>query len=119
MAGPVGRGKKSKKKNLRDIDGSEYEVDFMFDTVDVSKILFLRNAKSDSEAIYAMFKDRWRKLRAGSPNEDIENPVINVFVSEEEKGADSQALIDLLLAASANEIVEPADAQEVEPVKAH
>ncbi len=77
--------------------GAQYEVDFIFDTFPADKVVFLRNADSDQEAIHRLILDRWAQLREGSPNIDIPDPVIRIYISGKQKGPDVQGLMDLLL----------------------
>ena len=82
--------------------GSSYEADFLFDTVPIERIIFLRDEKSDVEAIHELIYDRWKELREGSPNQNHPNPMIQIFVADKTEGQDVQALIDLLLLAGSS-----------------
>jgi len=80
--------------------GAQYEVDFIFDTFPANRIVFLRTADSDQEAIHRLILDRWAELREGSPNMNLPDPVIRIYVSTKQKGKDVQGLMDLLLTAA-------------------
>ncbi len=77
--------------------GAQYEVDFIFDTFPADRVVFLRTTDSDQEAIHRLIMDRWAQLRESSPNRDIPDPVIRIYVSGKQKGPDVQGLMDLLL----------------------
>ena len=81
-------------------EGSQYEVNFLFDTYPANRIVFLQNADSDRDAIHHMILDCWRELLQGSPNTNIPDPVVRIYVSDKQKGKDVQGLIDLLLTAA-------------------
>ena len=77
--------------------GSSYEVDYLFDTFPIQKIVFLRDEESDVTAIHELINDRWKEIREGSPNLNLPEPEILLFVADKKDGQDVQALIDLLL----------------------
>jgi hypothetical protein len=80
--------------------GCHYEVDFIFDTFPIGRIVFLRDDKTDQAAVQALLKERYRELRAGSPNENVTAPVLSVYVCRDQDGNDVQALTDILLLAA-------------------
>ena len=81
-------------------EGCKYEVDYIMDSFPIDHIVFLMQGKSDSEAITELLYERWAELKVGSPNESLKNPILQLYISSDEKGDDVQALMDLLLTIS-------------------
>jgi hypothetical protein len=80
--------------------GSQYEVDFLFDTFSVYRIVFLIRKNSDKEAIHRMILNSWAAMREGSPNMSIKDPVIRIYVNNKQNAPEVQGLMDLLLTAA-------------------
>lgn len=81
--------------------GCEYEIDFLFDTVPINRILFLVDNDTDQQFIYQTILQRWEFLRVNSPNLHIIDPVAKIFIcNPEEDQSDVQKMMDLLIDAS-------------------
>ncbi len=80
--------------------GCEYEIDFLFDTFPINRIVFLVDNESNRELICEVILARWQYIRVSSPNLSIQNPEATVFVcTPEEDQDDVQTLTDLLIEA--------------------
>jgi hypothetical protein len=76
--------------------GCEYEVDFLFDYVPASKLVFL--VDSDGFALTEkLINERWENQHPDSPNLTAPNPEIQVYVSSQENNKDIQGIMDVLL----------------------
>lgn len=76
--------------------GCEYEVDFLFDQVPVSKIVFLINPNG-FELTKKLILKRWAMLHPGSPNLNIPKLELQVYVSSKENNKDIQGIMDVLM----------------------
>lgn len=76
--------------------GCEYEVDFLFDQVPVSKIVFLINPNG-FELTEKLILERWAMQHPGSPNLNIPKPELQVYVSSKENNKDIQGIMDVLM----------------------
>ena len=66
--------------------GCEYEIDFLFDTFPINRILFLVDNDTDRNFISQTILDRWDYLRVNSPNLSITEPVAKIFICHPESG---------------------------------
>lgn len=76
--------------------GCEYEVDFLFDVVPVERIIFIVD-DACLEAVQTLFNDKWRELRAVSPNLQNPAPRITLYKTEKANSKEIQNLLDILL----------------------
>lgn len=77
--------------------GCEYEVDFLFDNIEIDRIVFLLDGESDREAVEQLILERWEYLSVGSPNFHEADHVAQIYASEQQEKSDMQALIDVLI----------------------
>lgn len=80
--------------------GCVYEVDFLFDTVPVDRVVFLVDGQTDAKLIRQFILNRWEYLRPTSPNMEVEAPEIRVFLCTEQNERDVQGILDHLIAAA-------------------
>ena len=76
--------------------GCAYEVDFLFDTVPVGKVVFLIQPET-VELVTRLIEERWEYLKVNSPNLKLQNPVVTIYVANTENSKDIQSIQDLLL----------------------
>ena len=79
--------------------GCEYEVDFLFDNVTLSRIVFVANDKS-VDAVKKLIKERWEKLLNSSPNLNNKSPKALLYIASSENEKEIQGIIDILLLTS-------------------
>ena len=80
--------------------GCEYEVDFIFDAIEVDRIVFLVDKKSDLEAVRQLLVDRWEHLKVESPNLSKPDPTATIYLSVDQRAKDVSGLLNLMLQAS-------------------
>ena len=76
--------------------GSPWEVGYLFDTLPVQRIVFVRHA-SDAAAIEAMLLRTWRTMWNASPNVALTDPTIQVVELRDDDSVGARALMDRLL----------------------
>lgn len=77
--------------------GCQREVDFLFDTVPLQRLLFLVDAATDDTTVCAMLLERWAALQDGSPNLRLRAPAIQLYVLRDSDERDMQAILDRLI----------------------
>ena len=80
--------------------GCAYEVDFLFDTVPVDRVVFLVDGQTDAHLIRQFILERWEHLSATSPNLKLEAPEVRVFLSTDQNERDVQGIFDHLIEAA-------------------
>lgn len=80
--------------------GCAYEVDFLFDTVPVDRVVFLVDGQTDAKLIRQFILDRWERLSATSPNLNLEAPEVRVYLCTEQNERDVQGIFDHLIEAA-------------------
>lgn len=86
--------------------GCEYEVDFLFDSIAINRIVFVLDAAAGSKAIEEatdLIFQRWEHLRQGSPNLNLVDPEAKIYTVSSQTSADVQNLADHLMTASVAE----------------
>jgi hypothetical protein len=77
--------------------GCQREVDFLFDSVPLRRLLFLVDVATDETAVREMLLGRWAVLNHSSPNLALRAPVIQLYLSRDNDERDMQAILDRLL----------------------
>jgi hypothetical protein len=80
--------------------GCADEVDFLFDTVPLDKIVFLVDAGTDQALVHRLLLERWQMLEAGSPNLKMPAPTVRLYVAHVQDPLDIQCILDLLMLAA-------------------
>ena len=76
--------------------GCAYEVDFLFDTVPLQRLLFLVDEQA-APAVETLLAERWSRLHPDSPNLGLAEPGVRLYVASREDGKDVQGILDTLL----------------------
>lgn len=93
--------------------GCQTEIDFLFDTVPVQRIVFLIDTQADPELFVHTLSERWRMQRPDSPNVAALEPVVSVYIVARADEHDVQALVDLLILAAQAPAVPAPEPQDV------
>jgi len=78
--------------------GCEYEVNFLFDHVHIDKIIFITDSNSVA-TIEALLIAQWEVLIETSPNLNLNNPKLNIYVTEnlKDRNIETQGILDAIL----------------------
>ena len=79
--------------------GSEFEINFLLDSVPLSHVLFLVLPQEEQQAaVQQVMRDRWQSLAADSPNLALANPSAKLFaVGMAPVASDMQRMMDELI----------------------
>ena len=80
--------------------GCETEVNFLFDSIPVGRIVFLISGGNDSRDIEELIQSAWRYLKPDSPNRNRATAEVTVFDIKDGRREDVKGLLDVLVAAS-------------------
>jgi hypothetical protein len=80
--------------------GCATEINFLFDTITLDRIVFLVDDENDAKAADEMIRDLWEKLKVGSPNLAITSPVATMFNIKGQNAEDVKGLINTLVTAA-------------------
>ena len=90
--------------------GCEFEINLLMDQKRVDQILFLISAKdrANFDLIFQTIIEKWKYQLEQSPNVDLKEPKIQVYIATDESDKDVQGLYDrLLMIADSIKAVEP------------
>lgn len=81
--------------------GCEYEVDFLFSSIAIDRIVFVLDEKTELDQIERLIRARWEHLREGSPNLSVTEPTARVYVAGDQRPDDVRGLMNLLFTGTA------------------
>jgi hypothetical protein len=81
--------------------GCDEEIDRLFDTVPVGRIVLLVDSRNDTALTDRMLQARWRMLDRHSPNLSLGDPRLTIVRIQDEADADVNGLVQALVVASA------------------
>jgi hypothetical protein len=90
--------------------GCEFEINLLMDQKRVDQILFLISAKdrANFDLIFQTIIEKWKYQLEQSPNVNLKEPKIQVYIATDESDKDVQGLYDrLLMIADSTKAVEP------------
>lgn len=85
--------------------GCETEINFLFDTVHLDKIVFLIDSENDITGVEKMILELWDQLKDDSPNLDNSEPKATVYNIQDQTKEDVKGLINALVLAAEKEAV--------------
>lgn len=84
-----------------DNKGCEFEINFLFDSVPVERIIFLVDERNRIEDVEQLLLRQWKMQRPGSPNLEPVVPAITIYRNRDGAAADVRGLANLLAARTA------------------
>ena len=81
--------------------GCETEVNYLFDTTPINRIVFLVDGHTDTQAVEQLVHAAWKRLHKSSPNLAVPDPIATVYDIKDAGRDDVRGLIDTLAAATA------------------
>lgn len=85
--------------------GCETEVDFLFDTFPVDRLVFLVDNENDGMQLRSLIQRLWAELKVGSPNIGVPEPTVKVYNIGAQSDADVKGLVNVLVAGAGGEPV--------------
>lgn len=80
--------------------GCELEVNYLFDTTPINRIVFLVNGENNMQAVEDLVCTAWKRLHATSLNLATPDPVAKVYDIKDERRDDVRGLINTLVASA-------------------
>jgi hypothetical protein len=78
--------------------GCAYELGELVDYYPVDRLLFLVDASTPRDLLQKLILDRWAKMRSGSPNRAIAEPIIQLYETADRSASDIDHIASLLSA---------------------
>ena len=80
--------------------GCRTEMELIFDSFPVSKIVFLVDTDSDMRGVEAAIRERWESMSKDSPNLSLREPTVKIYQSKDQSANDVKALINVLVSSA-------------------